>query len=288
MATALISTVIVLKFYFAIIRVKLKKYLLKSSIGHVALVGRDKLSLFKAAFSMPERVGTRANDILASTIITRICQSEKTFVDVGSHIGSVIFEVNRNDNNIGIVGIEAIPEKVVALRKNFTFAEIFDCAVGEESKTVRFFVNDKKSGFSSLKKPAIGDSNYVREITVSMKTLDEIMQSYEVDAIKIDVEGFELGVIKGGQRIIAKCKPIVLFESSFHQDEGLGELWQLFETLEYKIHLPNRLAHNDQGLSLESFIDSHVYPRHTNNYFAVPVSRRIEFRDRARRILGLN
>ena len=250
-------------------------------------MGRGRLSLFKAAYAMPERVGTRANDFLASRIITNICQSGKTFVDVGSHIGSVISEVNRNDNRVNIIGIEAIPEKVVELRKNFSFAEIHDCAVGGENKIVSFFVNDSKSGFSSLNEPTNDNGYNVREIKVSMRKLDELVTTDQVDAIKIDVEGAELGVIKGGQETIAKCKPIVLFESSANENGNLQELWQLFELMDYKIHLPNRLAHNDIGLPLECFLDSHVYPRHTNNYFAVPISRRDEIRDRTRQILGL-
>jgi hypothetical protein len=39
---------------------------------------------------------------------------------------------------------------------------------------------------------------------------------------------------------------------------------------------------------MDGFIDSHIYPRRCTNYFAIPSERRIEIRDRARDILGIN
>jgi hypothetical protein len=47
------------------------------------------------------------------------------------------------------------------------------------------------------------------------------------------------------------------------------------------------VAHNDGGLSLEGFIESHAYPRRTTNYIAIPSERRVEIRDRARTLLGI-
>jgi hypothetical protein len=35
------------------------------------------------------------------------------------------------------------------------------------------------------------------------------------------------------------------------------------------------------------FIDSHLYPRLTTNYFAIPIERRTETRNKARAILGI-
>ena len=53
-----------------------------------------------------------ANDQLATMLITKICGSHKTFIDVGAHIGSIIAEVHHNDPSTKIVAIKAIPQKV--------------------------------------------------------------------------------------------------------------------------------------------------------------------------------
>ena len=65
------------------------------------------------------------------------------------------------------------------------------------------------------------------------------------------------------------------------------DLYQFFEQRGYEIFVPNRLAHNGSGLTKEGFLESHLYPRRATNYFAVYRDRRIEIRDRARRVLGI-
>ena len=62
-------------------------------------------------------------------------------------------------------------------------------------------------------------------------------------------------------------------------------LCDFFEERNYQILVPNRLAHEGVGLSRSDFLESHLYPRRTTNYFAVPAERRLEFRDRAQAIL---
>jgi precorrin-6B methylase 2 len=84
--------------------------------------------MMQRPYFYPERAGTVANDQLATKLVTTICQSHKTFVDVGAHIGSVISEVGNSDSTIKIVAIEAILEKIVQLRRKFPFVELHDCA----------------------------------------------------------------------------------------------------------------------------------------------------------------
>lgn len=265
----------------------MKMFLLTTNLGHFALEFRDKVTLVKAALLKPESVGTSSNDILSSKLITKICLSEKVFLDIGAHIGSIISEVQRYDHSIKITGIEAIPEKIVHLKKNFRSVQFYECALGNESKMVTFYINKQRTGYSSLLAPPHNSTDEVKEILVELKKLDDLQNFEDVDAIKIDVEGAELEVIKGGKETIIRNKPIIMFESSTGDNKIKAELWELFDSLNFGIHLPNRLAHNDKPLTLECFLDSHVYPRFTTNYFAVPIERRLEFRDRARKILKL-
>ncbi len=266
----------------------MKQMILNLWIGHIALVLRDKISLLVFALRKLEAVGMVANDQIAASLITKICQSGKTFVDVGAHIGSIISEVHFHDKSIKIVAIEAIPEKSSKLKKKFPFAELHQCAAGASEGDVSFFIDVKQSGYSSLRKPSVNNS---REITVPLRKIDSIVTSSDVDTIKIDVEGAELAVLLGGRRLLSDCRPTIMFESAPIDNNDLEytkeDLWQYFNERDYEVLLPNRVAHNGSGLSLDGFIDSHIYPRRTTNYFAIPVERRIEIRDRARSIIGI-
>ena len=63
-------------------------------------------------------------------------------------------------------------------------------------------------------------------------------------------------------------------------------MWEFFANNKYEIFVPNRVAHNDPRLTMKGFSESHIYPRRTTNYFAVPIERRAEIRDLARKILN--
>lgn len=269
----------------------MKQKILGSAIGEAALFLRNKLNILHTAYCSPERVGTVANDHLATQLVTTLCLPKKTFIDVGAHIGSIIAAVSRRDPSIKIIAIEAIPEKIADLRKKFPFVELHDCAVGESTGEVSFFINTRQSGFSSLVKPDSAYKDTTTEIKVPLRKLDDLVSSDNVDVIKIDVEGAELGVLRGSTNLLNNCRPIIMFESGEMDDVPQfpkKEMHQFLTSHNYAVIIPNRVAHNDPGLTEVGFIESHLYPHRTTNYVAIPHERRVEIRDRARDILNIS
>lgn len=260
-------------------------------IGRIALFLRDKLRLIHTAYFHPESAGKSANDHLSNVLIARICQSNKTFIDIGAHIGSILSQVLYVDPSIKMIAVEAIPAKVDALKRLYPSIELHNCALGDFSGEVPFFVNTRASGCSSLSKPAGNKAGEVVEITVPMKKLDDLVSLNDVDVIKIDVEGAELSVLRGATTLLKKNRPTIMFESVLQSDgesaHAKEELHDFFISNNYAIVVPNRLAHHDPGLSKEGFLESHLYPRRTTNYFAIPQERRVEIRDRCRKILNI-
>lgn len=258
-------------------------------LGKIAMTVRSRVALLRAAFVLDEELGTKLNDQLASVLVSRICEPRKTFIDIGAHIGSVIAAVMEHDRSVRLIAAEPVPEKARNLVKRFPGVEVHECALGESTGEVSFFVDTLRPGYSSLFSPQDSKAAGTREIRVSLRRLDDLTQSDQVDVIKIDVEGAELGVLKGGDRLVTKCRPTILFESApgEHPLYSKKEMWTWLNERNYAIFVPNRLAHNDPALSLGTFLDSHGHPRRTTNYFAVPVERRVELRDKARRIQSL-
>lgn len=269
----------------------MKKLIVGTFLGRFALIARDKFELLRCLLYHPNELHTLLNDKLASYLMTRIYQQNITFVDIGSHIGSVIAEVHHNNPSAKIIAFEAMPDKANNLKNKFPYAQVFSCALGEDTKDIIFHVNKRKSGYSSLIKPDIAGVDDYRQISVKMKRLDDIPKINDVDFIKIDVEGAELGVLYGSLRLINRCRPLIMFESGPEIKENgnvmytKSKLFDFFESVDYCLVIPNRLAHNDPGLQKDCFIESHLFPRRTTNYFAVPKERRGKIRDRARQIL---
>jgi FkbM family methyltransferase len=224
-------------------------------------------------------------------LLPGLCTSSSVFVDVGAHIGSVLADVRRCHPSIRAIAIEADPDKASNLARKFPDVEVHSCALGERHGEVSFFVNSERPGYSSLDQGhRSGDD--LHEISVPMRRLDDILpDSADVDVVKIDVEGAELGVLRGSAALISRSRPVILFESGPGGGEAMGfTVESLFDWLaerDYEILVPNRVAHNGPALGREGFLESHYYPLRTLNYFAVPKERRIEIRDRARRTLGI-
>jgi FkbM family methyltransferase len=267
----------------------MKQLFVGTSIGRFALTARNAVELFWQVYRCRESVGTLVNDQLATFLVTRLCLPKKGFIDVGAHIGSIISEVARHDPSIKLYAVEPIPAKIENLRRKFPAIELYGCALGDADGQIAFFVNTKQSGYSSLGRPAQFAGTV--EIKVPLKKLDSLISSDEIDVIKIDVEGAELGVLRGGDQLIARNRPLVMFESGAPVDDGLGYtkelMWHWWEERDFDMVLPNRIAHDGPGLSFDCFIDAHFYPRRTTNYFAIPKERRIEIRDRARAVLRI-
>jgi FkbM family methyltransferase len=247
-----------------------------TAIGSLAMRSRARLQLYTSPL---ETIGTSANDHLAEYLVTRL--AERSFVDVGAHIGSIIAAVKKNCPGVTIAAVEAIPEKAEWLSARFTDVKVFPCAASDYEGRTSFFIDPEASGYSSLAR----SRNARREITVPVKRLDTLVSDPEV--VKIDVEGAELGVLRGSENFTSR--PVYMFESAPHDVLGYTKaaLWQWFADRDYGILLPNRLAHEGPPMSLGIFEDSHLYPRRTTNYFGVPLERIDQVRKRAAKLLKL-
>ncbi len=72
----------------------------------------------------------------------------------------------------------------------------------------------------------------------------------KVDFIKIDAEGAELGVLKGGRNTIISDKPLIILsmhpKSIAHRGETNEQIWDFLAPLNYKILLDgNKIEKTD-------------------------------------------
>lgn len=268
-----------------------RSVLIGTALGVLAQQGRKWTDLLNVARRQPECLGAYASGLLADRLLPALCLPGKAFIDVGAHIGSVIDAVGRRSRPSKIIAVEAIPAKVKALRRRFPTVTVHECAVGVvesggEGEHVPFFIDEKRSGYSSLDRTKGGE--HVQEIRVPLRCLDTLIGDEIVDVVKIDVEGAELAALRGAAMVIARDRPTIVFESAPGQDgSAMTAMWDWLDEAGYAVLVPERVAHVDPGLSREGFIEAHRYPCRTIDYFAVARSRRDEVRARARVILGL-
>lgn len=187
----------------------------------------------------------------------------KVFLDVGANTGS--FSLISKFLNCHTYAFEPqskifkILQSNIELNKLEKKTTIIKTALSDKkSKTkLKLKIPSLNSGLASIGKINLNDKIKFEEVEVS--SIDEVVKDYNiknVDFIKIDVEGFELNVLKGATKTIKKFKPEFLIEYSKTYQCGYSplELVRFFKRRRYKIEIinsedfwcfPSNIKHND-------------------------------------------
>jgi FkbM family methyltransferase len=141
--------------------------------------------------------------------LTEFLKNADVMVDVGSNIGILSLLAAKAVGPEGrVIAIEAHPLTYRALLENLRLNGItnvspVNCAVGREDGTVRFSdrIDDDWN--------KIDDKN--GQIEVQQHKLDDVCAGLDhIDVLKIDVEGYELPVLEGGENMLKRTKCILL------------------------------------------------------------------------------
>jgi FkbM family methyltransferase len=133
----------------------------------------------------------------------------KSYLDVGTNNAQFFTEIIKIFPNIYTEFVEPNPHCNKKIAKRYKHIIMHPVGLGEAKGSLTFYINKFKS--SSKGASFIRDTNIeVNEITVDVKTLDSITQDKVFDFIKIDVEGFELEVLKGGVNTLSKTRYLLV------------------------------------------------------------------------------
>jgi FkbM family methyltransferase len=146
-------------------------------------------------------------------------QPGATFVDVGANIGYHAVSVASACAGARVICFEPNPFVRADLVRNVALnpdvsIEVRDCALGDRTGTVELHAQTRRAynrGASSVFRNYNVGARY-QKIAVELRTLDEELADTRVDLIKIDTEGFESAVLRGARKLIARCRPVVVFE----------------------------------------------------------------------------
>ncbi len=128
-----------------------------------------------------------------------------TFVDVGANIGQLSLEAWKR------VGLKGNVIAIEANKKIFNYMCKNSIINNANIHPLNLIVG-AESGYAGIQNKKADNMNQVIETgNVEMKTLDEICCDLQkIDLLKIDVEGYELEVLKGGTHTIQKTNKILL------------------------------------------------------------------------------
>lgn len=187
----------------------------------------------------------------------------QTIFDVGGNIGDTALHFAKLQNNDGkIFCFEPVPHLFERLKHNvsindFKNISIHNIALSDKREELFFNLpQSQNSGGIFLSNKVTEESKKVLSIP-----LDDFCNEHKIeklDLIKIDVEGFELKVLKGAEQTLKKFKPKMFIEiNDFHLHRAGGsakEVVALLEQIGYKI---SRADNKEAIHSVYDFANKH-------------------------------
>lgn len=171
-----------------------------------------------------------------------------TLIDVGTNIGETLLnfaKINYDGHNIGFEPVPYLYEKAKANIGLNTFEniELVNKALSSKLETLVFNeTKDNNSGGTFLTREENGNS--VRAVqAVRLDDFAEQNRLENISLIKIDVEGFEMEVLKGAAKVLRKFKPILFVEIDdvflARQQSSAEAIFDLLVSYGYKIKHAN-------------------------------------------------
>jgi FkbM family methyltransferase len=148
-----------------------------------------------------------------------------TILDIGGHVGEFAFTVRPLFPQAQIYSFEPLPDCCTQMKQHLAGAanfEAFNLGLGDQASEMAFHRSQFSAASSFLKmadahKAAFPNSAESQEVKVRIDRLDTFAQRLKIVPpllVKIDVQGYEAHVLRGGAQIISQAK-VVIIETSF-------------------------------------------------------------------------
>jgi FkbM family methyltransferase len=207
--------------------------------------------------------------------LPRIIHRSMNCIDIGAHLGSVLNAIKHLAPEGTHIAIEPVPYKYQWLKQKFPDVRVLQIALSDSIGEVEFFLQPQSSGFSGLRPHVSGEAKKAFEILkVTCQRLDNIVPiDLPIGFIKLDVEGAELAVLRGGESLLNRSKPTILFECTQSGLEAhtlsLEVIYAFFEDHAYSIFLIKDWLEDGEPLNYERFARATQYPFQAFNFLAI-------------------
>ena len=212
-------------------------------------------------------------DRLTKAIMKQCIHAQSNCIDIGCHKGELLDVILSRSPNGNHFAFEPLPHLFDQLKLKYKGkATIYPYALSDVTGTSTFQFVKNAPAYSGIHKRQYAlEKPDIEQISVELKTLDSIIpKDVKIDFIKIDVEGGEFGVLKGGKQLLLKNKPVIIFESGLGASDYYGtrpnELYQfVVSEIGLSISTLKSFIKNKPSLTQKEFEDH--FNNNTEYYF---------------------
>jgi FkbM family methyltransferase len=147
-------------------------------------------------------------------------EGEKVMLDIGANIGMISLAVKSNVEGLTIHAFEPGPHQFKYLKENVkennleSQISLWPLAIAETTgkRTFAIHCEEDASGDGFVDTERAGGTSTITVDTIMLDDWWVKQRSPRIHLIKIDVEGAELLVLEGANKLIMSQKPVILFE----------------------------------------------------------------------------
>ena len=152
-----------------------------------------------------------------------------TFCDVGANVGNHSLYMLLMAGAGRVIPVEPNPEAVMLLAANMMLNGVADkvawetlgVGLDQASDDNRAIHSPKGNlGWAKLKEAGEGDE------AISVRAGDDLFTGMQIDVLKMDVEGMEIGALKGLRETFKRCKPALFIEVDHNNADAFHALMQ--------------------------------------------------------------
>ena len=207
-------------------------------------------------------------------LLERFIEPGTDSIDVGVYRGVYSYEMSKYSKNVHSFEPNPIIFEYINknLKKIINNIFLYNYALSNKNQVIDLKVpirNDKYNRenfeeFYELGRATIHQENTFKryeKFQITSKKIDEFNFKNNISFIKIDVEGHELEVIKGGEEIISKNKPILLVEiEERHSQSKVSDTINYINKLGYISHYyDNKILKKTSELNNLSLFNNYIF-----------------------------
>jgi FkbM family methyltransferase len=248
---------------------------LKAQLKELPVIGRWLVWARRLTLAPAVRASFDQNlryDRETAAVMAKVLRRDSNAIDVGAHKGGILREIVRLAPDGRHIGCEPIPALAADLRRRFPRVTIHQAALSHRTGTATFAHIVNRPGFSGLVARTYDfPGAAVQSLTVDVKRLDDIVPAErQIAFVKIDCEGGDLEVLRGGIETIRRSKPVIVFEAgsdaaAMYCVTGEDIFDFIDGTLGYRLSTMRRWLDREPPLSRSDFMET--WTRHLDYYF---------------------
>jgi FkbM family methyltransferase len=219
--------------------------------------------------------GIKGFEYDSARIYCDLVKNMQLFLDIGANIGYYSLLAASISKKLNVIAFEPFHDAYAVLKSNIAYngfknikAEETALSDKKGDATLYYTINkdfpDYKYQLGGRNSLIKYDNNLTGKIVVPTTTLDDYAIRNgidEADLIKLDTEATEYFILKGAEKLIKKCRPLIQCEVLTGSNEvKLEEFLLLLGYGFYQV--------NADGLHLKSSLKDSL--KHKNDYFFIP------------------